>query len=209
VSFNYWHENYAQGPNAACPDADILPLTNDPSGIETKINNMVADGGTNIHEGTAWGFRVLSPTEPFTEGLDYDEANSKVMIIMTDGDNTYRSTSNMNETSYYVSYGYLYNNEEAEDEGMSRIGTYDYPVYDTSTMKTDMDDMTLETCTNAKDAGITIYTIGLGTTNTDTKAMLTFCASSSSKAYFPTYPSELNTVFSSIAEQLSQLRIER
>ncbi len=202
-SASYW--SWSSGPNANCPDANIQPLTDNPTGIATEIDGMVAQGGTNIHAGAAWGFRTLSPTEPFTEGRPYGTATSKVMIIMTDGENTYYPLNNMNGTQYYMPYGYMWNNLAHLPEG--RLGTTDH---DTSwNMTTKMNALTLETCTNAKAAGITIYTIGLQSPNTTTTNMLKSCASDTGKAYFPTDPAQLNSVFTTIAEQLAQLRIEK
>ena len=37
-----------------------------------------------------WGWRVLSPTAPFTEGRAYTaNDNKKILVLMTDGENTY------------------------------------------------------------------------------------------------------------------------
>lgn len=188
----------SRGPNAGCPNASIQPLTDNIATLTSKIDAMVADGATNIHMGAAWGFRVLSPGEPFTEGRPYDTATSKVMILMTDGENTYYTSSNMNGTSYYAPYGYLWNGR------LGKIG-----VDNASSMQTKVDGLTVETCNNAKAAGITVYTIGLSPPNQATKDMLTACASSPKNAYFPAASSELNSVFATIAQQLSQLRIEK
>ncbi len=212
------HENYTQGPNAACPNASLQPLTDDVTALINEVQDMEADGGTNIHEGAAWGFRVLSPTEPFTEARAYGPATSKVMIIMTDGENTYwsydhRCTSNgtscntnMNGTYYYMPYGYLWNSQSPQYTH-ERLG--DYGIDNGSSMQSNMNGWTSETCENIKNAGIDIFTVGLNPPNQTTRTMLTNCASNSGMAYFPSQPSELNTVFASIAEQLSQLRIER
>ena len=196
------HENYTQGPNAGCPDADIQPLTDNVTTLTTKINAMVADGGTNIHEGTAWGFRTLSPSVPFTEGRDYDTATSKVLIIMTDGENTYwhvnkrydsSATPNMNGTYYYMPYGYQYN-----DRLTMHPGSTSYLNSDGENLQLAMNDLTLEACENAKDAGITIYTIGLQSPNTDDDQYVDqACASETSKAYFPSPLPPSSTAFSS------------
>jgi hypothetical protein len=48
-------------------------------------------GGTNQAEGLAWGWRVLSPSAPFTEGRPYNDPSDpvrKVIVLMTDGENT-------------------------------------------------------------------------------------------------------------------------
>ena len=68
-------------------------------------------------------------------------------------------------------------------------------------------------CTNAKNAGITIYTIGVDTADTTspsaTVSLLTGCASSSSNAYFPNTASDLTSAFQSIANQLAALRLSQ
>ena len=184
-----------RGPNAECAYVPLLPLTDNPTSVISRINAMYPEGGTNIQNGTMWGFYAISPTEPLTEGADYGTATSKVMILMTDGYNNYPRNYNMNGTSYYMSYGYLYN---------GRMGSMSD---DKSTLQQEMDDLTLETCAAAKAEGIQIYTIGLSPENNDVIDMLTECASSEAKAYFPANPSDLNGVFTEIAEQLSVLRL--
>jgi hypothetical protein len=146
---------------------------------------------------------VLSPTEPFTQGRDYDTGTAKVMIMMTDGENTYYQSSNMNQTSVYYPFGYLWNVQQNVD----RLGTTS--LYSTNDVENRMNALTVESCLNAKEAGITIYTVGLSSPNNTTRNMLINCASSSDMAYFPNDPSELNTVFATIAGQLAQLRIEK
>ncbi|MHB1103999.1 MAG: pilus assembly protein TadG-related protein [Devosia sp.] len=183
------------GPNVDCPRNALLPLTNKEAAVKGRIAAMVPDGGTNIHQGVIWGFHMLSPTPPLTEATDYDSTTSKVMIIMTDGENTHSYSGNMNKASWYVAYGYPYNGRLT---GSS-----------TRALQAEMNKRTLTTCTNAKAAGITIYTIGLNSPNMTTTTMLTNCASDSSKAYFPTVASQLDDVFKDIANQLSNLRLAK
>ncbi len=207
------HEDYTQGPNAACPVSPILPLSDAPNVITGKIESMVADGGTNIGEGAAWGLRVLSPTEPFTEGDAYDSGASKVMIVMTDGENTYWDYNhyhtdigrypNMNGTYYYMPYGYLWNSTDAQP----RLGRYG--IDNESTMPSKMNDLVKDACQNAKDLGIAVYTIGLKPPNETTIKMLKKCATKEDMAYFPDDPTKLNSVFAKIASELSELRIEK
>ena len=183
------------GPNFDCPSAELLPLTNVKQPVLDAIDAMVASGATNIHMGTIWGFRGLSPSEPFTEGGDYEEATAKVMIIMTDGQNTMYSRSNMNGASYNSPYGYPYN---------GRLGAVGWS---SGQMRAEMDVRTIESCSNAKAQDITVYTIGLNPPNSATQTMLENCATSIAHAYFPTVPSELDAVFADIANQLAALRL--
>ncbi|VAW21168.1 hypothetical protein MNBD_ALPHA12-2081 [hydrothermal vent metagenome] len=189
--------NYSYGPNMDCPDTAILPLTNNKQNVLNTIKAMKAGGATNIHQGAIWGFRGLSPSEPFTEGRPYDQATSKVMILMTDGANTMYSANNMNGAYYYSAYGFPYNR---------RIGA---PGWSSAKLVTEMNVRTVEACSNAKAAGITIYTIGLNPPNSTTRKMLENCATSNETAYFPKQPSELNSVFATIANQLSALRLSQ
>ncbi len=54
-----------------------------------------------------WGWRVISPTEPFTEGVAYDDDTwQKVIIVLTDGANTIDDESTHNGSNYSA-YGYL------------------------------------------------------------------------------------------------------
>jgi Flp pilus assembly protein TadG len=189
------------GPNAYCPTIAILPLSDSPTTVANHVAAMVADGGTNIHEGTAWGMRVLSPVEPFTEGAPYDEATSKVLIVMTDGENTAYPANNMNWAAYYSAYGFPTNN---------RLGASGWTQ---TQLNMEMDRRLLETCRSAKNLGIAVYTIGLAVQQTsrptEVRQMLTSCATQADYAYFPAHPTELNDVFSSIAQQLAALRISR
>lgn len=191
---NYWG---SQGPNNDCPNAPILTLTNDKANLLDRIEDMSANGGTNIQQGTIWGFHMLSPTEPLTDGVAYTEPTHKVMIVMTDGENTNPYSSNMNGAEWYLPWGYPYNGRLT---GAS-----------TDALQTEMDTRTKAACANAKAKGITIYTIGLGTTLTSnpTKVqnMLKDCSSGDGYWKFPSDTDDLSAVFEEIAGQLAELRL--
>lgn len=217
--------SFSQGPNADCTRTAILPMTDNPTTVINTINSMQAEGGTNIHAGTVWGFRALSPTEPFTQGAAYGGATSKVMIVMTDGENTAYNLSgycndslrSLNGSCYNSAYGFPYNgsnNTSASTSGgnITRMG----PLGTTNAnLVTEMNTRTSQTCENAKAAGITLYTIGLATDTVSqstpqvVRNMLTNCATSSDKAHFPSSSSQLKTVFAAIANDLSALRLAR
>ena len=97
-----------------------------------------------------WGWRTLSPGQPFTEGKSYTSPNNrKVIILMTDGQNNLGGTNNFN-MSYYSSYGYAVK---------GRLGQ---ATSDNNILTSLLDDRTQTACTNAKAAGVLIYTIALG-----------------------------------------------
>ncbi len=64
-------------------------------------------------------------------------------------------------------------------------------------------------CDNAKNAGITIYTIQVNTNNDNNSSVMSYCASGSSNYFSTTTASGINTAFSSIGASLSKLRIAK
>lgn len=199
---------YAFGPNSDCPANAITPLTTTPGAINTAIGNMTPQGGTNITEGAAWGLRVLSPSDPFSEGSAYSNSTSKVMILMTDGENYTSQYSNMNDSRYYSAYGYPWNSTENGRATNTRLGAYDST---NAQLLAEMNSRLTTVCTNAKALGITVYTIGLATNATSdptgNATLLTNCASASSDAYFPPTATALQDDFVAIAKQLAALRL--
>jgi len=217
--------DFSKGPNADCTRTAILPLTDAPATVVATINSMQAEGGTNIHEGTAWGYRVLTPSLPFDQGGAFDTATSKVLIVMTDGENTAYNLSShcgdalraLNGNCYNSAYGLPYNSRNASTTSSSsgtveRMGTLNTA---NASLVNEMNTRTSQTCENAKKAGITVYTIGLATnqatqsSQATVEKMLRDCASASEKAFFPQTPGELRAVFASIANELSALRLSQ
>jgi Flp pilus assembly protein TadG len=183
------------GPNYMCTSRAITPLTGTKGTVTSAINNMIASGMTNIMEGVMWGWRILSPGEPFTEGRAYeDDDNRKVMILMTDGANTHTGRSNQN-MSRYSAFGY------------SKHGRLRSPTTSNFQLVTAMNDKTREACTNAKAQNILIYTIAFEITDPDTLALLESCATSPSRAYDIDDGDALIAVFEAIAGEINKLRI--
>jgi hypothetical protein len=137
---------------------------------------------------------MLSPSAPLTDARAYDSGTYKVMILMTDGENTHPYSSNMNGSERYVAYNYPYHGRLTGDSEAA--------------LQTAMNVKTEATCTEAKrDGRITIFTIGLSPPNRATRNMLINCATNSDMAFFPTAATELTGIFQSIANQLSNLRL--
>ena len=196
-----------EGPNQDCPSNALTPLTATKATIKTAIAAMSSQSYTNVHQGAIWGFHMLSPTAPLTEGLAYDAATSKVMILMTDGENTVNgyNSGNMNRSDGYMPYGYP-GSPSWGYNGRIYSTTYPEPASDEEVTAA-MDTRAVEACASAKLASITVYTIGLSAPNTKTEDMLKACATDSTKAFFPTNSADLVTVFKTIADQLSNLRL--
>lgn len=112
--------NSDYGPWFNCVKTPIVPLTYNRAHVESGIDAMTASGSTVIPEGLNWGWRVLSPTEPFTkvEAGPTQPADTistynhprwrKVMVLMTDGENDVLSNGgavNSLNGGWYSAYG--------------------------------------------------------------------------------------------------------
>jgi hypothetical protein len=191
------------GPNQGCTSTALLPLTSTQAMVESAINGMQVGswtniGYTNIGEGTMWGWRILSPAEPFTDGHSYDhDGNSKYLVVMTDGANTYEPESNYNQSTYSA-FGYV---------SKGRLGTYG-STPTSSDLRSQMDTKLLSACTNAKAAGITVFTVGFRLQD-DAIALdlLTECASGSDKALQANDGEALIRAFEQIGREISQVRV--
>jgi Flp pilus assembly protein TadG len=188
---------YAYGPNGGCAMQPIIRLTANTASIKTAVNAMVAVGDTNIPLGMMWGWHTLSPNAPFADGSAYGTQHlQKVMILMTDGDNTMGdppSSAELNK-SYFSGLGYIW-------QGILGItsGT-------TAQRQTAMDNRQALVCANMKAQGITIYTVRVEVT-TGPSPVLQACASSPDKYYDVQDVTTLNAVFASIAGSINSLRI--
>ena len=183
------------GPNHMCTTTAILPLTQTKATVNTAIDAMAATGYTNIPDGTMWGWRVLSPGEPFSEGRAYsDSDNKKILVIMTDGDNTYPHSSNHNE-SRYGAFGFA---------SHGRLGT----TYTNTAYSAAMDTKLLAACANAKAANVTIYTVGFRLEgNAAALTRLQTCASGVSHAFSASSGAALIQSFENIGRSIAKLRV--
>lgn len=80
-----------------CSLEPVTPLTSDWTALRASANRMRAAGNTNVTIGVAHGFHLLSNAQPYTEARAPQDKLRKVMIVLTDGDNTQnRWTTNGN-----------------------------------------------------------------------------------------------------------------
>jgi len=212
------------GPNAACPDP-VQRLTTSASTISSKISNLTFwyNGGTVISEGLMWAWRALSPNAPYSDGVAYQTANNKkVIVLMTDGvsglaDNGGSQTNP--HISDYSAYGYLGGwrlKGLAYVPSSSKVPSLPagltLPVgpgltnYDQ--LQTYLDDRLLAACANARNAGVTIYTVLFNHTASNalsnaqqahSQALLQQCSGSAANSFLATESSGLTAAFASIA----------
>ncbi|MDX8506168.1 TadE/TadG family type IV pilus assembly protein [Mesorhizobium captivum] len=225
------------GPNAACTTSPITPLKDvtvaaQKQELDDAIDDMAPTGNTNVPEGLAWGWRTVSSNEPFTEGRpNTEKGNDKVVIVLTDGANTYSAISDSsyaNNRSTYAAYGYTgYINPALG--GVTRLfmntsASVPKTTYTDGNYTAALDEQMQTLCANAKAAGIMVMTVSLDLVETKAAekkaiAALKACASDSRFRKDPTDPSKpaklywnatgatLSDDFKEIANELSNLRI--
>lgn len=183
------------GPNSMCTTQPLLPLNSTRSDVEYAISRMQASGNTNIKEGLAWGWRVLSRRAPFREGRGKNASNNrKIMILMTDGQNWYNTQSSANK-SVYASHGYA---------SKGRLGA----TYTRSGYTNDLNTKSRAVCDNAKADGVTIYTIAFRLENDPTtQALLKYCASGDDNFFVASNGAALIQSFRNIGREISEVRI--
>jgi hypothetical protein len=128
---------------------------------------MNPSGNTNVTIGLVWGWHALTKSEPMTQGSDPSPDKDKVIVLLTDGDNTQNRWT---------------------------------------TSGSSIDARTAAACTNVKAANIKVYTVRVidGDAN-----LLRNCATKTNMYYDVNQASQLNSVFTSIAQNLANLRIAK
>jgi len=177
-----------KGPNKYCPRA-VTPLTNNRTTLESEINAQWAAGYTHINYGAVWGWRLISPSEPFTQGSAYNDPDwSKAVIILTDGDNT---THDKVDTAYgYRSEGLL--------GSTSGSGT-----------TAELNSRLTQVCTAMKNENILVYTITFNVSSTTTQALFENCATSSDKYFNSPDSTTLTQAFRAIGAELKNLHLSK
>lgn len=169
-----------------CYSRGVQPLVNVKATILSAISglpNPNSDMYTNIQEGLAWGWRVLSPGYPFEQA---DPAplypRQQAIVLLTDGENT-----GMYGDAYKTIWG------------------------TSSTAKTNYNSRMQATAANIKATGVKIYVIQFGDANPATQAQLKLVASGENKPYFNYAPTteQLHEVFQEVANDLSKLRLSK
>ena len=190
-----------RGPNRRCP-TEILPLTNVRQDVEDHVNALDPDGFTNSAHGAVWGWRLLSPEPPFTEGVGPSDPDfndwQKAVVIMTDGNNT------------------IENRDTHWDSG---LGTNGYAIESRmgenmtsrSNMRNEIDNKLLRVCHRMKAEGYRVYTIMFGLESNATEQVFKACATEPRAPYFHDAATgeDLNNAFGDIAADLVDLHISR
>jgi hypothetical protein len=188
------------GPNYNCPTSPILPLTNVKADITASIGTMQASGYTVIPEGIAWGWRVLSPDPPFTQGAPYEDSDTlKFLVLLTDGENSIGGGSNFHNASLFSAFGFAASGHLGSTDG--------------SQTRAVLDAKTAALCANVKAQGISVYTVAFQVSDGATRAMLEACATPTAQCpggqcyYDSSKVSDLETALTNIALGINKLRV--
>ena len=175
------------GPNKLCP-VELLPLTNVKEDVLDKIHEMKTYGMAHNNLGAVWGWRVLSPSEPYTNGAAYgDEKTNKAIVIMTDGANFISGNSGQ-----YSGYGLFSDGRLGNDPGQA---------------EKELDKRLTEVCTKMKNLDILVFTITFDVPSKQIQNLMSNCATDSGKYFNSPSGADLQQAFKSIGAQLSNLRI--
>jgi Flp pilus assembly protein TadG len=153
--------------------AVAMPLSYDWTALNDKVDQMTPNGNTNVTIGLVWAWHALTVNTPYTEAAAPSTDLDKVIVILTDGDNT-----------------------EAWDNTNSKK----------ITSQTAIDARTALVCSNIKAANIRIYAVRVINGNAE---LLRSCASTPAMYYDVQQASQLNAVFTAIAQNLANLRIAK
>jgi uncharacterized protein YegL len=151
----------------------LMPLSYDWTALSNKIDAMSPNGNTDVTIGLVWAWHAVTTQAPLSEAAAPASDLDKVIILLTDGENT-QSWKNSNNTAV--------------------------------TTPSSIDARTALVCTNVKAAGIKLYTIRVIDGNA---SLLQGCASNPSMYFDVQSASQLDGVFSAIAQTLANLRIAK
>ncbi|MEM1378067.1 MAG: hypothetical protein AAGG69_11845, partial [Pseudomonadota bacterium] len=201
---HYWWDG--RSPNGKCNTAlvqglsdDIKGLTTATSGqtgeLKTAIDNMSANGQTDLSIGLEWAMHTLTPWAPL-EGAGSFESTQKIMVFMTDGDNYIDSPGSIYWN--YHSFGFWY------DDPL-RKGWSGPP---TSTQAHDaLNQATKDYCTAIKSKGVKVYFIYFGNASTAATSIVNHCASTPETAIIATNTEEVIAAFEKIGDDIGKLRL--
>jgi Flp pilus assembly protein TadG len=170
-----------------CPNAQIIPMTDNKTTLKNAVKGYKADGSTAGQLGAAWAWYLVSPTwAPIWPALSkpaaYNDGKTiKTVILMTDG--VYNTVGGIN-------YG------------------------DGSTQAVNASKLSVDICSGMKDKGVIVYTVGFDLNSAGSQKQrvidtLTACANQPGMFFRAETGDELDAVFRQIATQIVSLRLSK
>jgi Flp pilus assembly protein TadG len=193
------------GPWSGCAKSSIVPMTYKRANIEAGINAMAAAGPTLIAEGISWGWRAISPSEPFTKveastSFPADTISTyhhprwlKIMVLMTDGDNDLSPGTDTLNGTVYSAYG----------RGTEALANNRFGSTSSSNKEAELDAAMTTACNKVKAQGIELYVTSFGSgVSSATKAKLQACATDADNYQHATSSADLTAFFNHIGEDV-------
>ena len=165
---------------------EVLELTTDMVDVENRIQSLTASGQTYIPTGLLWGWRTLDSSDPFDDMTNDEPDRRRVLVLMTDGQNTvYKS----NEKHYSIS---------------PTSSTYETKIGETNALM-------MEICSGIKADDIEIYSIAYNFDLADAgaKDLVRDCATSPSHFFDANNVSELTAAFERIGNSMEEVRLSK
>ncbi len=204
-----WRSGYYWCPTGG---GKILTMSNNNNTLKNMIGNLRPEGNTSSYLGMKWGVALLDPgTQPVITGLvndglvdpsftnrpaAYDDPETlKVVVLMTDGVNTYDKRVK----------DWYYNRRSADYWDRNSI-SYGSSYLETVVGPTTGDRYLDQICAAAKNAGIVVYTIGFEVAGTSAETKMRNCATSPSN-FFLVEGVEISDAFRIIANDIDQLKL--
>lgn len=202
----------------------IIPLSQNATLLKGEIAKLQPRAGTAIYIGLKWGLALLDKSmrvpmstlleesafagRPVDYPVDGDAFETqKVIVLMTDGQN---SNSSRIRDEYYSTpshYAHWESMNRAhfvnQPGGGAYFGNWFYQKYDNASGNFFMQQL----CTSAKDNGIIIFAVAVEAT-TDGTDQMAKCASSSAH-FFNASGDQMESIFTAIAKQITELRLSQ
>lgn len=211
-------------PSESCNPSVLSPiidLTSDPDSLDMEVFQLNAGSFlTNILTGMAWGWRLLTPGEPFTQSQG--GGVKRVIVLLSDGTNTMPHVIANPMLSGYSAFGYAYTNRQEIEENLVTESSRKIALlgerggYDPIVLALEresfaaLDRRTSLICENIKNDGILIYSIAFGEAAYDPKLKKLLLECASTPAHFAVVTDQsLKSTFQSIAADLTEMYLDR
>ncbi len=168
-----------------CRVTPMTELTSTRQDITNGIRAMRARDATYIPTGLMWGWRLLSPSIPFPNPNAYGGDNKKIIILMTDGENTISPGTN-----WTFHDGGNHHTHRRSNTAVANAKT-------------------IEICGNIKDEEIIVYTIAFEVSDNAIRTILSDCAGNGGRYFDATDAASLQDAFAEIANDLQSLRLSK
>ncbi len=175
-----WENNQGQHKNRVCPEAEVTPLIQSKTAVKAAINAMKAKGCTRYDIGAVWGWRNISPS--------------------------WRGLWTGSPSSLPLDY------EEQQMEKAIIVMTDGENTPDClqdSQTQAQTEAAFTRICDDMKANGIVVYTITFQLEDPDTNDLFRDCASGAARYFKSPSSSALEAAFTTIANDLSTLRLSQ